>query len=196
MARKSKSKTQTTLPEAPFQHKLEVATLSRAIETQFDLQPDTTMLDRIAAYLGLEYIDALRFKGQIQPRRKEDWRISGRLTASLAQACVVSLEPVPEKIDEDLLRDLTPLHLIEQTNVAEVEIGAEDDADVFQDQIDIAAIALEELALALEPYPRAPDAALETKTFTEKGIAPLRDSDVKPFAKLAELKDRLAGKEP
>ena len=195
MARKSRKKAEAELPEAPMQHPLEVATLSRAIETSFDLQPDRAMLDRIAGYLGLESLNALRFKGQIQPRRKENWRVEARLTATLEQACVITLAPVPEKIDEQIIRELIPAHQIRETAEPEIELDAEDGPDTFEDQIDIAAIALEQLALALETYPRAQGAELKSDNFSAPGIAPLTDADLKPFAKLAALKEQLENKD-
>ena len=195
MARKSKIKAEAELPEAPLQHLLEVATLSRAIETSFDLSPNRAMLDRIAVFLGLEALTTLRFKGHIQPRKKENWRIEARLTATLEQACVITLVPVPEKIDEQIVRDLLPSHQARENDAAEIELTAEDGPDYFADHIDIAAIALEQLALALEPYPRAPGAELKSDVFSAPGVAPLTDADLKPFAKLADLKERLENKD-
>ncbi len=195
MARKSKKKAQAELPEAPLQHLLEVATLSRAVETTFDLIPDRAALDRIAGYLGLESLSSMRFKGHIQPRKKENWRIEARLTAKLAQACVISLTPVSEQVDEQIERDLHPQHQAKDLLEAEIALNAEDGPDYFEDQIDLAAMALEQLALALDPYPRAPDAAMEVERFAAPGVTPLSDADLKPFAKLADLKAKLENKD-
>ncbi|MEM7210463.1 MAG: DUF177 domain-containing protein [Pseudomonadota bacterium] len=193
MARKPTAKHERELAELPIRNELEVATLSRAIETRFDLRPDGPALERISAFLGLERVTDLRFRGEIAPRRKDEWRLMARLTAALEQACVVSLTPVPEKIDEIVERDLLPGPNPELED--ELELGPHDDEgpDYFQDIIDIGAIALEQLSLAMDPYPRAPDAAMNVGQFTEPGIKPLTDDDVKPFASLAELKDKLSG---
>lgn len=196
MGKKSKTQAQTELPQVPYSHALEVGALSRAIETSFDLQPDREMLDRIAAFLKVEQISDLRFKGELAPRRKDEWRLKARLTADLEQACVISLSPVAEKVDEEIVRELLPGPNPELED--ELELGADDDEgpDYFQDRIDLAAIALEQLALALDPYPRAEDAKLEDSQFTEPGIEPLKDADLKPFAGLAGLKEKLSGKGP
>ena len=196
MSKKSKTQAQTELPQVPYSHALEVGALSRAIETSFDLQPDREMLDRIAAFLKVEQISDLRFKGELAPRRKDEWRLKARLTADLEQACVISLSPVAEKVDEEIVRELLPGPNPELED--ELELGADDGEgpDYFQDRIDLAAIALEQLALALDPYPRAEDAKLEDSQFTEPGIEPLKDADLKPFAGLADLKEKLSGKGP
>lgn len=196
MGKKSKTQARTELPQVPYSHALEVGALSRAIETSFDLQPDRAMLDRIAAFLNVEQISDFRFKGELAPRRKDEWRLKARLTAELEQACVISLSPVAEKIDEEIVRELLPGPNPELED--ELELGPDDDEgpDYFQDRIDLAAIALEQLALALDPYPRAEDAKLEGSQFTEPGIEPLKDADLKPFAGLAGLKEKLTGKGP
>lgn len=180
------------LPDAPYPHRIEVATLSRAIETTFDLRPDGELQQGIAAFLGIETLDALRFKGALHPRRKDEWRLDARLTAVAEQACIVSLVPVPEKIDARVRLDLIPEAKAASPDEAEVELEEGEEPEYFQDEIDLGAIAVEQLALALDPYPRALDAELETATYSEPGVAPLQDADLKPFAKLAALKARLA----
>ena len=200
MARRSKTqpRTQTDdrLPEAPLQHVLDVATLSRARETRFDLQPDSGVRKKIAAFLGIEKLDQMRFKGQLAPRRKTEWRLEGRLTASLEQACVVTLGPVPVTIDETIVRELLPLPADSELDEIDVELDEDDGPDYFEDQIDVGAIALEQVALALDPYPRVDDAALDAVQFAAPGVAPLTDADLKPFAKLADLKEKLSRSDP
>ena len=184
------------LPEAPLKHVFDVATLSRARETRFDLRPDAGTRQRIAGFMGIEALEQMRFKGHLQPRRKTEWRLEARLTASLQQACVVTLAPVPAAIDETIVRELLPIPA--GTEEIEIEVGPDEDdgPDYFEDQIDVGAIALEQLALALEPYPRAAEAALDAAQFTAPGIAPLTDADLKPFAKLASLKEKLSKSDP
>lgn len=199
MARKSKAKSiakaAMQMPEAPLRHALDVATLSRALETKFDLQPDKAKLARIAAFLQIEQLKAFRFRGELLPRRKDDWLLKARLTADLQQACVVTLAPVDEWIDEDVLLELLPLTKSTDKDTLDVLPDADDGPDYFQDQIDLGAIALERVALALEPYPRAADADFESDQFAAPGVQPLRDEDLKPFASLAALKENLGNKE-
>ena len=198
MARSSGTRTEDHLPEAPLKHVFDVATLSRARETRFDLHPDFDERQSIADFMGIEALDQMRFKGHIQPRRKTEWRLEARLTAAVQQACVVTLAPVPARIDQTIVLELLPLPA--GTEPIEVEVGPEEDdddgPDYFEDRIDVGAIALEQLALALDPYPRAPDAELDAAQFAGPGVAPLTDTDLKPFAKLASLKDKLSKSDP
>ena len=78
---------------------MEVATLKRARETAFDLQAGTAERRAVAAFLGLADVRELRFRGQIAPMGREDWQMTGRLTADLDQICVATLEPLPMRVD-------------------------------------------------------------------------------------------------
>lgn len=69
----------------------------------------------------------------------------------------------------------------------------DDSVEPLPDVIDVGVVATEALALALPLYPRAEGAELGEAVFTAPGEAPLRDGDLKPFAGLAALKDRLGG---
>ena len=72
----------------------------------------------------------------------------------------------------------------------EMEISAED-AEALPEIIDIAAIAIEALALALPLYPRAKGAEFGEATFAAPGVTPIKSADLRPFAGLASLADKL-----
>ena len=52
----------------------------------------------------------------------------------------------------------------------------------------------EALSLSVPEYPRAAEAELGEMTAEPEGAAPISDEDVKPFAGLAGLRDKLSGK--
>ena len=52
-------------------------------------------------------------------------------------------------------------------------------------------VFVESLAIELPTYPKVDGASLETTAFTEPGKAALSDDDVKPFAGLAALRDKM-----
>jgi uncharacterized metal-binding protein YceD (DUF177 family) len=72
----------------------------------------------------------------------------------------------------------------------EIEIP-DAEIDPLPEVIDVAEIAAEALALALPLYPRAPGAALGEAVFAPPGVTPLGDTDLKPFAGLSALADKL-----
>ena len=57
--------------------------------------------------------------------------------------------------------------------------------------IDLSEVMIESLALALPLYPRQDGAGFGQLSTTEPGAEQLSDEDVKPFAALAALKDKL-----
>lgn len=112
---------------------------------------------------------------------------TGRLTAKVVQACVVSLEPVPETIDEPLELLFLDESLI--PDVPDAEITVEDLLDdapipdpIVRGHFDVGAVIAEHLALALDPYPRRADAVFDAPG--PPGDEPKRAN---PFAALRGL---------
>lgn len=192
MPKKPTSPSQPTVQPPPFQKPSVVATLSRARTHDFDLSPDSEEAVKIAAFLKIPEVSQLRFKGGISAEGDEDWRIDGRLTASVTQDCIVTLAPVEQKIDEKVFRLYVPEDE-EAAILAEQDIDpdADDEPEGFTETIDPGQLAIEALALALDPYPRSPDAALDQAGFAPPGVTPLSDNDLKPFAGLAALKQQM-----
>ena len=78
---------------------------------------------------------------------------------------------------------------------ADVEMPEDDSIEPLRAEIDLGAILEESLALNLPAYPRKEGTEAGQMAFTEPGKTPLTDEDVKPFAGLADLRDKLAGKD-
>lgn len=178
------------MPDAlPYSHPLRPADLAARRPLAVDLAPDGTASAAIAADLGLTGLRRLRLKGQMIPQGRTDWRLEARLGATVVQPCVVTLDPVTTRIDEPVLRrwlaDWTP------PQGDEVEMPEDDTAEPLPAVIDLGAVLVEALALALPLYPRAPGAELGSVLVAEPGGTPPADDAVKPFAGLAALKDRL-----
>ena len=102
----------------------------------------------------------------------------GVLEAEVVQNCVVSLEPVAQRI-----QDRFTVHF-----VPEGREDADDDDPESPDEIpyqggtiDLGEAAAEQLALSLDPYPRCPDAELDPAAL---------DPDPAPFASLAMLRPK------
>lgn len=126
-------------------------------------------------------------------------RVEGHILASLSQACVVSLQPVAQTMDERFSvvfvppEDLKPLPVNED---GDVDIDAVDPDEELEEplpegSLDLGELVAQEFAVALDPYPRAPDAAF-TKTWGED--APADEASVLPEGKIrpfADLKARL-----
>jgi Large ribosomal RNA subunit accumulation protein YceD len=117
----------------------------------------------LARQIGIQSLDSLTLDYRLHPIACERFRLTGRITARLAQLCVVTLEPVDERIDEEVSLECWPEDQI-----------ASDDADTEPDpvfgelpddppvpiiggKVDLGALAAEILASAINPYPRKDD---------------------------------------
>jgi uncharacterized metal-binding protein YceD (DUF177 family) len=113
-------------------------------------------------------------------------RAQGRLSARIVQPSVVSFEPVTQDVEEDIDRVFLPQEPgAKPTPGAEIFVDLEDDD--FPDhidgaEVDLSALLIETLALAIDPYPRLPGESLETLGLD---VAPPESG---PFAELAKLK--------
>lgn len=177
-------------PDLPLSHPLRVATLPSRKPTRFALTPDAPTRAAMAAALDLLDLPAFRFAGEIRPEGRQDLRLEARMEAVVVQPCSVSLAPVRASLTEDVVR----LYLAEMVDPTgdEVEMPEDDSQEPLPEVIDLGAVALEALALALPLYPRAKGVELGEVSAAPEGAAPLRDADLKPFAGLAALRDRLA----
>jgi hypothetical protein len=86
------------------------------------------------------------------------------LAARLTQTCVVSLEPFDANIAETAtLRFIPASNLREDAEIAALDLETLEGPDELPyagDVIDLGAVLAEQLALALDPYPRKPGAKL------------------------------------
>lgn len=171
-------------------HPVRVADLPARKASRVSVQPDAAALDALAQALGIKAIRKLRFDVTLSPTGKRDWRLDGQLGATVVQSCVVTLDPVTTRIDEDVARQYIQDYE-EAPDGSEVEMPEDDTVEPLPAVIDLGVVATEALALALPLYPRADGAALADSAFTEPGKKALTDDDVKPFAGLAGLRDKL-----
>lgn len=179
-------------PDLPSLHDpLRTGSLSSRKPTRFDLKPDAADRRALADALGLLDLPEFRFRGEIRPSGRSDFRLEGDLTALAIQPCAITLAPVRTPVAEAVQRS----YIADWTEPEgdEVEMPEDDTQEPLPEVIDLTLVAVEALELALPLYPRAEGAELGEAVFADLDTAPLRDSDLKPFASLAALRDRLAG---
>ncbi|MEK0084735.1 YceD family protein [Benzoatithermus flavus] len=141
----------------------------RALAKRFDL----VRLDLLAGEVSIE-------------RAGEDLlHVSGRLRARLAQRCVVTLDPVEATVEAEFDRLFSRAAPLEAEEEIEIDPEAELPEPLPEGGLDLGEILAEELSLALDPYPRSPDADAK---LAELGIAGDDAAEANPFAALASLR--------
>lgn len=178
---------------------LRVADMNDRAEKDFALVPAAPVLEALAQEMDLIALRKLRFAGVLRPEGSRAWRLEAQLGATVVQPCVVTLEPVTTRIEEEVTRLYTPDYAAIEARAQDaadkdgVPMPEDDTVEPLPAVIDLAAVMAEALALALPQYPRADGVSLGEAVYAAKGVAPLRDDDVKPFAGLAGLRDKLGG---
>lgn len=164
----------------PFAHRLRVTQLNAAGTTPVELAPTADERAAIAADLGLSALPALRFRGKLRAIETGAWELTGTLDARVVQPCVVTLAPVETALSEQVHRVYSPHVAVPESDEAEMPDA---DLEPLGQSIDVGAVLVESLALALPEYPRAPGATLD------EPVADERDADEtrRPFAGLAQL---------
>lgn len=157
--------------------------LHRVTPGGIDATVEATEAERAALATDLALPAIHRLEGRFRLVGSHDRvTVTGRVSAAIEQICVVTLEPFPTAVDEDVeIAFATP---DPRAAPEEVELSLDSDPpdELLGDSIDLGAVTAEFLALGLDPYPRAPGIAFEAPQ-DETG----RDS---PFARLAGLRPR------
>lgn len=151
----------------------------------------------LAARFGLRALERLvgearieRIKGGPAVRLRVDW------AADVVQSCVVTLEPVPARLEESFVLIFSPEAMPKAAgsgaSAHEIFVDLGDEAEdppepLIGGRIDVGQALAEQLALALDPYPRKPGAVLD-EAYVPKGTP--EDAGSSPFAALAQRRKR------
>lgn len=159
------------------------------------LQLDATASERtaVARRLGLLSLDLLQGALSIRPLARGGLELTGSMQAKLEQSCVATLEALPVEVSRPL-----NLRFLDEDAFRQHESTQEDPLDgpdvepmPSGETLDLGELLVEELSLALDPYPRQTDAG-----FTDLSLGPDGSADGasgksgSPFAVL----EGLAGK--
>lgn len=148
------------------------------------IEADAAERAALARRFDLPGVDRLAAEFQLR-REAGEVRVTGRVAGAVTQACSVTGEPLPAHIDETVALRFAE-RLVE---AEEIELSAEalDTLPIEGGAIDLGEAAAETLALALDPFPRAPGAGEALKA---AGV--LSEGEGGPFGALAALRDKLA----
>lgn len=140
----------------------------------------------LAERFELKSLDAL--EAEFRLRRDAAGIIAhGHVRGAVVQACVVTDDPIPVEIDEPVA-----LRFVTDDSAGDGEIELDEDAldTMAYDgaSLDLGEAAAETMALALDPYPRGPNAAAALRA---AGV--ISEEEDRPLNAFAGLKAKLEG---
>ena len=154
----------------------------------FDLVADAEIRAAIARIAGLRDLPRLEAQFDVVRRGADSLQVTGHVSATVGQNCVVTLEPISNEVAEDVdLLFVPPAAIaadgVEEKDEATAGVGRETKWDepeaLIGGMVDLGALATEFLLLGLDPYPRKDGAVFEP--------LPDRGAGESPFAALAGL---------
>jgi uncharacterized metal-binding protein YceD (DUF177 family) len=149
--------------------------VERIGDAGFDTTVEANEAERtaLAARLQLPAVGALTCRFRLRATPDGAITAEGWLDALVTQTCVVSLDDFAAPVSDHFFIRFVPAGL--ESN--DIDPESEDEIPYNDDSIDLGETATEQLALALDPWPRKPDATLPDHE---------ADTPTSPFATLAQ----------
>lgn len=107
--------------------------------------------------------------------------VRGRVTGALVQACSVTGTPLNATIDEPVA--LLFVEALDDQEEVELDAGALDTVEIEGGAVDLGEAAAETMALALDPFPRSPNAEAVLRA---AGV--ISEDEHRPYSPLQDLK--------
>jgi hypothetical protein len=152
-----------------------------------DLQADQAERDAMAELAGLREILSASASLDVMPTGGGRFHVVGRVQSRIGQTCVVTLDPIENDIDEPIDLIFAPpdqipelADLVEEAAESEAEVP-DPPEPIDNGLIDLGRVATDAMFLAIDPYPRKPDAVFEP-------LVVAADPEDHPFAALKALK--------
>ena len=151
-----------------------------------DFEADRAMREAIAEAGGWREVLSASASLDVTPKSGGRIHVTGHVRARIGQTCVVTLDPIENEIDEPIdlvfappeqIPDLSDL--VDEAAESETEIP-DPPEPIINGVIDLGRLATDALFLAVDPYPRRPDAIFEPPLETA-------DPNDHPFAALKAL---------
>lgn len=158
---------------------------------RFDLRASAAQEAELRRRFGLIGLEALQAEGTIYPLQGgTGLHVDGRIRAQVTQNCVVTLEPVEQTVDEKFSLEFgATLDVLDEATGEMVILPDQEQPEPMPaDGLDVGELVAEQLALAIDPYPRKQGVDLRA-VLRQHGIDPDAGKQ-SPFAALAALKTK------
>jgi hypothetical protein len=144
----------TTAPHVEFSRPIAADQIGPQ-ETERDIVANAVERARLAERFGLLSLDRLAAKLYLRRSRSGLIQVRGRFEADVVQACVVTLEPVRAQLNESFT---VAFGAGTSSGQGAVVIALDDEdppEELIDGRIDLGETVAQQLAIALDPYPRA-----------------------------------------
>ncbi len=151
-----------------------------------DIEADAGARDAMAELACLPEILSATASFEVTPKGGGRVHVAGQVRARVGQTCVVTLDPIENEIDEPIDLIFAPPEQVPQLadlvdDAAEIDEEIPDPPEPIENGvIDLGRLATDALLLAVDPYPRRPDAVFEPPVVAD-------DPEDHPFAALKAL---------
>jgi uncharacterized metal-binding protein YceD (DUF177 family) len=150
-----------------------------------EISADAQERRQLAERFGLLALERLDATLELRRHAGDVIQATGRLRADVVQSCVASLAPVPAHLEVKF--EVSYSAAAADSPEVELDPLAEDPPEpVIGGAIDLGEAVAQQLAVSLDPYPRAPGAAWPSAEAPASGVA--NPAARHPFAGLAALK--------
>ncbi len=145
-------------PEPEFSRPLPVEKIPPT-GTKEILEAKEVERQRLAERFGLPELPNLRAELEVHPARADQTvAVTGKVIADVVQQCVVTLEPLPAHIEQEIDVLFAAPELLE-TGAGSTDPEEEEAEPIVDGVIDLGELAAQHLGIALDPYPRKPGVA-------------------------------------
>ena len=170
----------------PFSYPLDLSSVPQAGYEDSFAVPEAACRE-IAKLCGVDGIEKFVVRFRVARDSKNEFTLRGHFSAAIHQTCILTLEPMCTVTEQDFERryDIVAPRTPEQVSLSTtVELEAEDRETLRGTSLDLAVPLLEELCLAIDPYPKIDGAHFE-------GGSTENASRESPFEVLRALKDKM-----
>ena len=166
------------MSEQIFEHQQIVSEIPENGRT-IQIESDEHKRAAIAKRLAIPGVDSFRADLELKPEQRKI-RVHSRVQAVLVRECVASLEPMRETINDSFEIVFDPDFVLDENEEFDEAFADNDLVETLDSEIiEIGELVIQQLSLAMAPFPRKPGAP---SLADEYGNAP----EASPFAVLKE----------
>lgn len=163
--------------EEPFSRVIRVDALPKEGK-MITIEADAAERERLATFLKVRSIETLGASLALTRSGTGAVNVTGAVHGELTQVCVVSLEPFPATVDEEIDVRFAPRAddkaarrpWTERESFVMTDEGEPD--PIVDGKIDLGALVAEFFALGLDPYPRRPGVSFESLDESKATVSP------------------------